>query len=152
MLPFRKILHPTDFSAPSLVALEAAKELAAQFSAELSVVHVVSAVPLLPVMEGTSSFDVETYQAELIACSRQALDDLIRKHFPNGGVRSDLLHGNPADQIVRIAEKEGVDLIVLATHGQTGWRHLVFGSVAARVVRLAPCPVLTVRAPYIDRP
>ncbi|OPY92188.1 MAG: putative universal stress protein [Syntrophaceae bacterium PtaU1.Bin231] len=143
MLPFRKILHPTDFSAPSLVALEAAKELAAQFSAELSVVHVVSAVPLLPVMEGTSSFDVETYQAELIACSRQALDDLIRKHFPNGG---------GPDQIVRIAEKEGVDLIVLATHGQTGWRHLVFGSVAARVVRLAPCPVLTVRAPYIDRP
>ena len=150
MLPFRKILHPTDFSAPSQEALNAAKELAAHFSAELVIVHVVSAVPLLPVMEGTSSFDVETYQAELVACSRQALEDLLSRHFPQGGVRSDLLHGNPADQIVRIAEKEGIDLIVLATHGQTGWRHLVFGSVAARVVRLAPCPVLTIRAPYVD--
>jgi nucleotide-binding universal stress UspA family protein len=56
--------------------------------------------------------------------------------------------GGAADEIIRIGEKEKVDLIVIATHGQTGWRHLVFGSVAERVVRLAPCPVLTIRVPH----
>jgi nucleotide-binding universal stress UspA family protein len=56
-------------------------------------------------------------------------------------------HGDAAGEIVLIAEKEHVDLIVIATHGWTGLRHLVFGSVAEKVVRLAPCPVLTIRAP-----
>jgi universal stress protein A len=56
-------------------------------------------------------------------------------------------HGDAGYEIVRIARDERADLIVIATHGLTGWRHLIFGSVAERVVRSAACPVLTVRAP-----
>ncbi|HUV14514.1 MAG TPA: universal stress protein, partial [Acidobacteriota bacterium] len=61
--------------------------------------------------------------------------------------RTMVSYGDPAKEIVRIAEEESVDLIVIATHGLTGWQHLVFGSVAEKVVRTAKCPVLTVRCP-----
>ncbi len=61
-------------------------------------------------------------------------------------VRTIIGHGDAATEIVRIAEKEHADLIVISTHGMTGFRHLVFGSVAEKVVRLAKCPVLTTRA------
>jgi len=63
-------------------------------------------------------------------------------------VRQIVVLGEAADEIVRMSEEQRVDLIVIATHGQTGWRHMVFGSVAEKVVRLAPCPVLTIRAPH----
>jgi len=66
-------------------------------------------------------------------------------------VRQIVVLGGAADEIIRISGEEKVDLIVIATHGQTGWRHMVFGSVAEKVVRLAPCPVLTVRAPHKGR-
>jgi nucleotide-binding universal stress UspA family protein len=54
--------------------------------------------------------------------------------------------GEAADEILRAAREEGADVIVIATHGLTGWRHMVFGSVAEKVVRTAPCPVLTIHA------
>jgi nucleotide-binding universal stress UspA family protein len=56
-------------------------------------------------------------------------------------------YGSPADEIVRIANEENIDLIVIATHGRTGWRHLVSGSVTEKVVRIASHPVLTIRTP-----
>jgi len=59
-------------------------------------------------------------------------------------------HGDASSEIVRIAEKENVDMIVIATHGTTGWRRAVFGSVAERVVRLAKCPVLTTRVSQVE--
>jgi nucleotide-binding universal stress UspA family protein len=62
-------------------------------------------------------------------------------------VRTVVLQGNPADQIVELAESEKVDMIVTATHGWTGWRRFIFGSVAEKMVRTAGCPVLTVPAP-----
>ena len=58
-------------------------------------------------------------------------------------------HGDPAKEIVRIAIDENIDMIVIATHGLTGWQHIVFGSVAEKVVRFAECPVLTVRGPRV---
>jgi nucleotide-binding universal stress UspA family protein len=62
-------------------------------------------------------------------------------------VESLVVRGDPAVEIHRIAKERGVDLIVIATHGWTGWRHLVFGSVAERVLREAPCAVLSIRRP-----
>jgi nucleotide-binding universal stress UspA family protein len=66
-------------------------------------------------------------------------------------VRQIVALGEAADEIIRISEETKADLVVIATHGQTGWRRLVFGSVAEKVVRLAPCPVLTIRAPHEQR-
>jgi nucleotide-binding universal stress UspA family protein len=62
-------------------------------------------------------------------------------------MRKLVLTGNPGDEIARTAEEEGVDLIVIATHGLTGWRRFISGSVAEKVVRLSSCPVLTIPAP-----
>lgn len=150
MLPFKKILCPTDFSEPSSKALQAANELATHFSAELCLLHVIPSVPI-PMVEGegfSPGFDIPSYEEHLVQTARQSIQELAEKMVSKGlKVRPLIGNGDAADEIVRIAEEQNFDLIVIATHGTTGWRHLIFGSVAEKVVRLSPCPVLTVRAP-----
>ena len=149
MLPFKKIVCPTDFSEPSNQALEAGGELAVQFKAELLVVHIVPQVP--PVSPGIVSpraFNVAAYQEELVKSSGDALGELIENRLPkNLKVKPIVTQGDPADEIVHIAQVEKADLIVIATHGLTGWRRFVFGSVAEKVVRTARGPVLTIHPP-----
>jgi nucleotide-binding universal stress UspA family protein len=146
MLPVKNIIAPTDFSQPSYEALAAASELALHFGAELCVIHVVPALPALP-PDPNFVFKVPEYEqalhADAVANLRKLAEGTVKK-----GIRTRTMvgHGDAGSEIVRIAQSEGADLIVLATHGTTGWRHLVFGSVAERVVRLAHCPVLSIRA------
>lgn len=148
MLPFKKILWPTDFSEPSFEALEAANELAMRFSAELYVVHVVSSLPVVPYPSGPTSFNVSLYEEQLLESAKTSVNDIIEKKIP-GDIKthSIVTSGLVADEIVHEAEKQKIDLIVTATHGETGWRRFVFGSVAEKVVRTASCPVLTIHAP-----
>jgi len=146
MLPFKKILCPTDFSEPSYEALERANELALHFSAELTVVHVINPIHVIPTPGDPRYF--ASYEQNMKALARERLDEVVTLKVPKG-VKSCALvaHGSPAEEIVRIAADEDADIIVIGSHGLTGWRHIVFGSVAERVVRLAPCAVLTIRAP-----
>jgi nucleotide-binding universal stress UspA family protein len=145
MLPFKKILYPTDFSDPSYEALNAANELALHFSAELCVVHVVSPGTTAPADLSGSNFKV---LEEMERAARESLKEMVKKRIPKQLlVRQIVALGGAHEEIIQVSEKERVDLIVIATHGQTGWRHFVFGSVAEQVVRLAPCPVLTIRSP-----
>ena len=152
MLPFKKILCPTDFSEPSYEALKVANELALHFSSEILVVHVVAPVPLVPAAPTVPvAFNVVEYQQEMERSSRKLLEDLVKKRIPERmSARTMVVTGEPASQIVKIADEEKVDLIVIATHGQTGWRRFVFGSVTEKVVRLASKPVLTIRAPQTE--
>jgi nucleotide-binding universal stress UspA family protein len=146
MLPFQKILCPTDFSEPSYVGLQSAVELVSHFGAELCVVHVVPVVPPLP-PDPNFAFEVPEYERALHAEAERKLSELSQQRIPSDvNTRTVIAHGDAANEIVRIAREEGAGLIVIATHGLTGWRHLVFGSVAEKVVRTAECPVLTVRA------
>jgi universal stress protein A len=148
MLPFKRILCPTDFSEPAFTALKRAEELARHFSAELLVMHVIPSLPGPHTYADpplATSFDVPMFQQELAIKAEQMLKDLVAHH--KVGTRDLVTTGDPAPEILRIAAKEHVDLIVIASHGQTGWRRLVFGSVAEKVVRHAPCPVLTITAP-----
>jgi universal stress protein A len=148
MLPFKKILWPTDFSEPSFKALEAAIELASKFSAELYAVHVVSSLPVVPGPSGPTSFNVSLYEEELQESAKASLKEIIEKKIPRSIKTHPLItEGLVADEIVREAKRQKVDLIVTATHGERGWRHLIFGSVAEKVVRMAPCPVLAVHGP-----
>jgi nucleotide-binding universal stress UspA family protein len=146
MLPIRNILCPTDFSEPSYAALSVAGELAVHFSAELHLLHVVAPVPQVVANVGPSAFNINTYQLELENDAKKQLDDLAKTKTPQEIlVHSTVTHGNPAEKILQIAtEKNNIDLIVIATYGKSGWRHTLFGSVAERVVRLSPIPVLTV--------
>jgi len=147
MLTFKYILCPTDFSKPSSEGLKYAIELAAQFRAELILLHVVPVVPPLP-PDPNFVFEVPEYERALHEDAERKLRELAEEWVPKEvRVRTLIGHGDAGGEIVRIAEDERADLIVIATHGLTGWRRLVFGSVAERVVRTADCPVLTIRAP-----
>jgi nucleotide-binding universal stress UspA family protein len=151
MLPFKRILCPTDFSAPALMALKRGEELARHFGAELVVAHVIPPVPGPHAYADppvASSFDVPLYQQELAIYAEKMLKELVSQQIsPEVRTRDLVTTGEAAPEIFRIAQQEQVDLIVIASHGLTGWRRLVFGSVAERVVRQAPCSVLTIMAP-----
>jgi universal stress protein A len=145
MLPFKRILCPTDFSEPACRAIRAAGEMAETFSAELILVHVVGAIPALDTPTGMVGFDVAAYQKELTDSAEKSLQERLEEHIPEGvNARALVVHGEAAHEIVRTANEEGVDLIVVSTHGATGWRERIFGSVTEKVVRHAECPVLTV--------
>jgi nucleotide-binding universal stress UspA family protein len=148
MLPFKKILWPTDFSEPSYEALKAAIELASRFSAELYVMHAVSSLPVVPGPSGPTSFNVSLYEEELQESAVNSIKEIIKNKIPNSiKTHSIVSAGLVADEIVQEAEKQKIDLIVTATHGERGWRHLIFGSIAEKVVRMAPCPIMVVHAP-----
>ena len=141
----RQILAPTDFSEFSKQAVESAYALAQTFGAKLLLLSVVE-LPSFPV-EGLAP---STRGAMLLEdLQRQAGLDLAQvlqeTPDPKVEVTRQVVAGTPYRQIVEVAEAEHVDLIVMATHGRTGLSHLVMGSVAERVVRTAPCPVLTIR-------
>lgn len=146
MLPFKNILSPTDFSEPSYKAIKVAGELALHFSARLVVLHVVSLTPLITGEMGPTSFDVASYQQELEKDAREQLQEVVEKLVSKDvkNLVPMIASGSYSLEILRIARKEKSDLIVIGTRGRTGVAHLVLGSVAERVVQLAPCPVLTI--------
>lgn len=145
MLTIKKILCSTDFSEPSYKGLEYAKELAALFKAELAVAYVLPLLPHQPT-DPNISFSIPEYERILHKDSEEKLQSIIQQHFPDGPkVQAIIGHGNAAKEIVRIAEEEKSDLIVIATHGLSGWHHFIVGSVAEKVIRTAPCPVFAVR-------
>jgi nucleotide-binding universal stress UspA family protein len=154
MVPFKKILSPTDFSDLSYEAMKAANELALHFSAELYVVHVVPPIPTanVPAPKTPSRLHVPSYRQELEESSKKSLDEIVKQQISKE-VRAHpiVVEGDASYQIVRIAEEENVDLIVMATHGETGWRRLVIGSVAEKVGRLARCAVLTIHPLLMKR-
>jgi nucleotide-binding universal stress UspA family protein len=148
MLPFKKILCPTDFSEPAFAALKRAEELARHFEAELIVAHVIPALPgphSFPDPQAPLNFDVPLFQQELAIKAEHMLKELVSHHKVES--RNMVTTGDAAPEILRIAQEEHVDLIVIASHGLTGWRRLVHGSVAEKVVRQATCPVLTIAVP-----
>jgi nucleotide-binding universal stress UspA family protein len=153
MLPLRRLLVTTDFSETSLQALPIAVELASHFGAELLLVHVLpldAPTPwdIPPYADfGLASLPLAEYETQVRQEVERRLATVAAKHAAGVTVRSLVARGDASAEIGRLATAEKADLIVLATHGWTGWRHLVFGSVAEKVLREAPCPVLSVRTP-----
>ena len=154
MLPFKRILVTTDFSASSVVAVPAAAELASHFGAELLLVHVLPVDTPTPwdippyADFGLAALPLPEYETQVRQEVERRLDQVAAKQVPEGvALRAIVGRGDAASEIGRIAGEERADLVVIATHGWTGWRHLVFGSVAERVLREATCPVLTIRRP-----
>ena len=151
---FRRIVCPTDFSDASYSALQAAQDLARHFQGELLVVHIVEPMPPVPVdTDGSIRFDVFQYEDELMTAADKMLRGVVDERI-HGEVnaRPVVAGGIPWEEIVRIANEEKADLLVIATHGRAGWKHLLFGSVTERVIRAAPCPVLVIRAPQYAVP
>jgi len=152
LLPLKKILWPTDFSDCSYVALSCALELADHFKAELHIVHIIPAVPRpighTPDESDAYQIDLGEYEAALHTNAQQKMHEVVTQRIPaTQPTRQIVGHGDAPSEIARLAEDDRVDLIVITTHGMTGWRNVAFGSVAERVVRLATRPVLSIRAP-----
>ena len=148
MISLNRVLVATDFSEPSMAALRYGRGLAAAFHAALHVVHVVPdsmALPWATMADGLAMADVQKqWERE----ARERLEQLIPENErPGLAVRLVTLAGDPVRQMTAYAADHDVDLLVLGTHGRGPLSHLVLGSVAERIVRTAPCPVLTVRHP-----
>jgi nucleotide-binding universal stress UspA family protein len=148
MSQFRRILHASDFSPASRPAFRRALDLARANRAGLTLVHVYSTY--IPMMGEGYVGGGQVYDkmiADIRTDAQRRLGRLVAEARKKGVRAKGLaLGGIPHDRIVRAARSTRADLIVLGTHGRTGLGRLFLGSVAARVVTLAPCPVLTVRA------
>jgi universal stress protein A len=154
MLTVRKVVGATDFSIAGFPAVVTAGEFAAHFGAELVLVHVLAPSPMPPMVPPErmatmpSSAEIEKYQRDAERQSSQELERLVCEKLPPGlACRTVVMEGAAAETILGLAEKESADLIVIATHGRTGWRRLAFGSVAEKVIRTANRPVLVVPSP-----
>lgn len=142
MLDLGRILVPTDFSESALEATRWGIDFARRFGATLHLLHVIEdPVVYLPMFESwplPSRDEFETY-------ARQRLDAWVLPEDAAGlAIVRRFVHGSPAVEIPADAKQHGIDLIVMGTHGRRLAAHLLMGSVAEKVVRHAPCPVLTV--------
>jgi nucleotide-binding universal stress UspA family protein len=152
MIPVKKILVPTDFEHTSALALAYGRDLAGLFKATFQVVHVIDDEFRL---RGGTEGNLTTsprLRSELEECASARINELLTDaDRAAGAAAAVLISSQPADAIADHARRSGVDLIVMGTHGRAGAPGVI-GSVAERVVRTAPCPVLTVRQSPNDRP
>jgi nucleotide-binding universal stress UspA family protein len=146
MLPLRTILYATDFSPYSQYSFRLACSVARDYGARMIALHVM--VPPVAVYgEGMLPIQPEDIQEQLSGQLRA----LVAQH-PEIPIETRLVEGDPAREILRAAKEIKCDLIAIGTHGRTGLGRLLMGSVAEQVVRKAPCPVLTVKAPEHQAP
>jgi len=147
MLKIQKIVCPTDFSEPSCESIKAAGAVARQFGAELYLVHVIEPVANSPALfPGEGAFVMPQYDADAADGAGLQLRKLVEQHqFEDIQVWPVVRCGPPADEILDVAQLESADLIVIASHGERGWRRYLFGSVTDDVLYSAPCPVLVVK-------
>ena len=143
MISIKKIMVPTDFSANAAHAYPYASELAKAFGAQLLVAYVsdLAAIPVglgqFPVTWESLELDIKDFAEQQFKEVRKAFD----KDLP---LETRQLEGTPFVELLQLAKEEAIDVIVVATHGHTGIQHLLLGSTAEKLVRKAPCPVLTV--------
>lgn len=143
-----KVLCPVDFSPFSAHALDYAVAMAGLSRAELILLHVMELpAHALPGNSLDFAFSAELIEEHRKTCAER-LDALLtatQARYPN--TRRVLVSGIPFLEIIQQAKQDDVDLIVMGTHGRTGLAHVLIGSVAEKVVRKAPCPVLTIKHP-----
>jgi len=145
----RQILFPTDFSGCANYALPYAAAIARATGATIVCVHVVE--PIVPAVGYTGLAEpmpIADITDQLEDSAERELPKLAEcEQFAGLNVEEVIVHGDPAAEIVRVADERKVDLIVISSHGRTGFGRMIFGSTAEAVVRHAHCPVLVVKPP-----
>jgi len=147
-MTIKRVLIPTDFSEPSLKALDYAIDFTEARNAELLLLHVVEPIRNTRLMPDVS----EILEHHRVEAAEKLAELEQRTRGRHRKCRSEVHFGVPYDVIAEVAKQFEADLIIMATHGYTGLYHLFLGSVAERVVRIASCPVLTVRAAQVPSP
>lgn len=148
-MTIKRVLVPVDFSRDSLAALDYALEFTKPFEAEVVLLHVIEPVYYAtPADLYATSPNLALLLEEQRRAAQAQLEKLVQKIAgTRRKVRALLKSGAPAQVIAETAQKPKADLIIMATHGRTGLAHVLLGSVTERVLRIASCPVLVVRAP-----
>lgn len=146
-LKINKILVPIDFSDYSKNSLRFAVNFTKSFNAKLYLVYVVEPV-VYPPDFSMGQIAIPSIDLEMDKRAIEELNKLAEQDIPSDvEVKTIVKTGKPFIEIIETAEEEDIDLIIISTHGHTGVEHILFGSTAEKVVRKAPCPVLTVREP-----
>jgi nucleotide-binding universal stress UspA family protein len=149
MISIKNILCPIDYSVYSEKALKYAIEFAEKYNAKLYLMHVLD-IRIYDITD-PELYNVNVIDKETINKLRERLHKCISEDTrKNIEVETIVIEGVPFAEIIKKAREYKVDLIVLGTHGRTGLSHAIMGSVAEKVVRKAPCPVLTIRHPEHD--
>jgi len=149
-IAIKKILCPVDFSESSAYALRYALAFAVAYDADLELLHVME-MPFLPPYSTTAAPDLSMTIERIMQESQQALDELVERNKAlHPRVTGRMVVGTPFIEIINAAKEGGVDLVVVGTHGRTGLKQILIGSVAEKVVRKSPCPVLAVKHPEHD--
>lgn len=149
MLTWNKIIYPTDFSSAAEAAFDTAQRLARDSESLLLIVHVVE--PVVAATPGTVAPPVTLGGTDLSDTQQQAIDEAreeLQKVVPSDpAIRFEhrLIDGLASDGILNLVDEEQADLIIMGTHGRTGLKRLLMGSIAEKIVRHASCPVLTLR-------
>ena len=151
MISARKILVTTDLSNESYSAMEYASWIASKEKATITLLYCVDNLPSVAYHTVDLTFD--KFREELFKQERKRLDDysapLVKEH--KNKVRIVMLEGNASQMIISYAKENNFDMIVMNTHGRTGIQHAVLGSIAEKIVRHAPCPVLTIRSTIVEK-
>ena len=146
MIKLKKILFPTDFSETSEEAARYAISFAREFKAKAYVLHVVNEKIFTEGYNLPRVVSRESLEEEMAAEAKKRLKTLIPSEDAEGLDWEPVIRqGEPFLEIIRFAKEEDIDLIVIGTHGRSGFEHIIFGSTAEKVVRKAPCPVLSVQ-------
>jgi nucleotide-binding universal stress UspA family protein len=146
MIALKRILVPTDFSESSGAALAYAREFAKTFGASLHLLHVIQDPYTQPWAAESFPAPLAEMLADWQTQAGARLSALLPEHEQRDAVVATVV-GSPFHEIVRYASEHEIDLVVIGTHGRGALGHMLLGSVAEKVVRKAPCPVLTVRHP-----
>jgi len=145
MAPYRRIVHATDFSSSALPALRQTVALARRWRARVILLHVMT--PPSPFVSEAPPSSYDQLLAHARRATKRHLTALLSRVRRKGVQASAVLaEGVPAEEVLRVARRQRADLLVLGTHGRTGLRRALMGSVAERIVSQARCPVLTVRS------
>jgi nucleotide-binding universal stress UspA family protein len=143
----KKVLVPVDFSDFSVSSLKYAVSFAASFNADIILVYVVEPVTYPPDFS-IGQIPIPAMDIDLHKRADEEISSLISKYVPPSMKAKKVIRsGKPFYEIISLAKEEDVDLIIIATHGHSGVEHILFGSTAEKVVRKAPCAVLTLRDP-----
>ena len=142
-----RILFPTDFSEGSMQALHCAVDLTKHYNAKLYILHIVYDVTKAVGMHVPHISSDEVYK-ELNDWAEKEIDTCCLEEIRGlPDVEKKVVKGIPYEEILKFADEEKIDLLVMGTYGRVGLQRLIFGNTAERVVRRAPCPVMTVRVP-----
>lgn len=143
MAEYNKILFPTDLSDGSKAIAKHVKLMADKFGAKIHILYVAHVGHYYSSLE-VPTIGLASFEAEVMSAAEDKLNDFAKKQFSGMNIQTNVMAGNPSDEIIEYTEKNGIDLIIMG-HSRAGLERVLLGSVAHRIVKLSPVPVMTVR-------